>query len=65
MNNNLKKYRNEKGLTLAQLSKKTNLSAGYLCHLENGGRVNPSHNTMLKISNVLNKSVNDIFFEIK
>lgn len=62
MNNNLKKYRMQKGFTLAQLAKKTDLSAGYLCHLENGGRLNPSHNSMVKISNALNISVEDIFF---
>lgn len=63
MENNLKHYRIESGYTLSELSKITNLSAGYICHLENGGRVNPSHNTMLKISKALNKSVNDIFFK--
>lgn len=63
MKNNLKKCRNQAGYTLSQLSKKTNLSAGYLCHLENGGRVNPSHNAMVKISNALRKSVSEIFFK--
>lgn len=62
MKNNLKSYRIEAGYTLSELSKLTNLSAGYICHLENGGRANPSHNTMIKIANALNKSVSDIFF---
>ena len=62
MKNNLKHCRIAAGYTLARLAIKTDLSAGYLCHLENGGRINPSYKTMLKISNVLGKPINEIFF---
>lgn len=61
--NNMRAYRREKGITLWELSSKTGLSAGYLCHLENGSRSNPSLQVMGKISAVLNKTVNEVFFE--
>lgn len=60
--NKLKDCRKLAGYTLAKLAIKTNLSPGYLCHLENGGRVNPSYKTMVKISNVLGKPINELFF---
>lgn len=59
--NNIGFYRKKKGLTLAQLSKKSNISPGYLCHLENGSRKNPSYKVMRDISNVLEKSITDVF----
>lgn len=59
--NNLKKYRTEKGLTLQQVAEKTMISIGYICHLENGSRSNPSRKVMEKISFVLDKSISDIF----
>lgn len=59
--NNIKIYRIQSGLTLAKLADMLNISAGYLCHLENGTRNNPSYKTMLKISVALNKSISDVF----
>lgn len=61
-NNYISKIRKEKGLTLTQLSKLTNLSVGYLCHLEKGSRSNPSMNTMKKICDSLNKNLKDVFY---
>lgn len=60
--NNISKYRTELNLTLSDLSKLTNLSVGYLCHLENGSRKNPSMNTMVKICKALNKSLSEVFY---
>lgn len=60
--NNIKKYRLQQGLTLKDLSTMTNLSAGYLCHLEKGSRKNPSVKVMEVISKALNKTVGEIFF---
>ncbi len=60
--NNIYNIRKEKNLTLSQLSKLTNLSIGYLCHLENGSRTNPSMNTMEKICKSLNKSIQEVFY---
>lgn len=60
--NNINKYRTQQKLTLYELSKLTNLSVGYLCHLENGSRKNPSMNTMKKICIALNKSLSEVFY---
>lgn len=60
--NNLKKYRKEQNMKLKDLSQKTNLSIGYLCHLEKGTRRNPSIDTMEQISKALNKSIAEVFF---
>lgn len=59
--NNIKKYRLEKNMSLKELAKKTSLSSGYLSHLENGGRRNPSYNVMKKISIALDKDISEIF----
>lgn len=61
-NNQVKKIREEKGITLVKLSEMSGVSVGYLCHLEKGSRKNPSIGTMQKISKALNKSITEIFF---
>ena len=60
--NKIKIIREEKGITLLELSKLTGISAGYLCHLEKGTRNNPSLEVMEKISKALNRSVVEVFF---
>ena len=60
--NQVKKTRKEKGITLVELSKLSGVSVGYLCHLENGTRKNPSIKIMEKVSKALNKSIPEIFF---
>ncbi|MBQ9266811.1 MAG: helix-turn-helix transcriptional regulator [Clostridia bacterium] len=60
--NRMKMYRKEKKLTLKQLSALTNISVGYLCHLENGSRNNPSMNVLNKIATALDRSVEEVFF---
>ena len=60
--NKLKKIRKEKGMTLEELSELCGVSAGYLCHLENGSRPHPSIEVMEKIANALNKTIFEIFF---
>ena len=49
MKNKIKYFRLQLGLTLIDLSNLTGLSIGYLCHLENGGRNNPSFASMTKL----------------
>ena len=61
-NNQVKKIREEKGITLVKLSEISGVSVGYLCHLEKGSRKNPSIEIMEKISRALNKSITEIFF---
>jgi len=61
-NNQVKKIREEKGMTLVKLSELSGVSVGYLCHLEKGSRKNQSIGIMEKISKALNKSITEIFF---
>ena len=60
--NRIKEYRKEKGMTLVELAEQIGISTGYLCHLENGSRTNPSIEVMEKISKALNKTIFEIFF---
>lgn len=58
----LKALRINKGMTLEELAEISNVSAGYLCHLENGTRKNPSIEVMEKIAKALNTNIFEIFF---
>ena len=60
--NKIKKYRKSKNMTLKDLSDRTGISIGYLSHLENQTRNNPSRDIMEKISAALNSTIPDIFF---
>ena len=60
--NEIKKYRKQKNMTIEELAKKSGISAGYLCHLEKGNRKNPSTKVMESVSNVLEKTISEIFF---
>ena len=53
MNNRMRFNRKNRKITLKELSLRTGLSVGYLCHLENGSRNNPSYNAMKNISDIL------------
>lgn len=59
--NQIKKLRISKGMTLEKLSEMTGISIGYLCHLENRTRKNPSIEIMDRISAALDKSITDVF----
>ena len=60
--NKMRKIRTSKNMTLEDLSERTGISAGYLCHLEKGTRKNPSVQIMEAIANALDKNVVEIFF---
>ena len=60
--NKIKIIRKQKGITLYHLANLSGISAGYLCHLENGTRANPSLEVMQNISKALNKTVAEVFF---
>ena len=60
--NKLRYYRKKQKFTLKELSEKTGISVGYLSHIENGSRTNPSMKTMYKISQALQASIEDVFF---
>lgn len=60
--NKIKEYRKEQGLTLREMAEKCGVSIGYLSHLENGTRDNPSTEVMENISKVLKKTIPELFF---
>lgn len=60
--NKLKEIRKEKEMTLEELAEKSGVSAGYLCHLENGSRKHPSIEVMERIASVLQKTIFEVFF---
>lgn len=62
MYNKIKIIREQKGMTLQKLANLSKISVGYLCHLENGTRKNPSLSVMERVSKALNKSVAEVFF---
>ena len=59
--NKIKVIRKEKGLTILELAILSEISPGYLCHLENATRKNPSLDVMERISKALNKSIAEVF----
>ena len=60
-NNRIKEIRLEKGISLSDLASKSGVSAGYICHLENGSRKNPSVVIMKKIAHALGKNIIEVF----
>lgn len=61
-NNKIKKTRTSKNMSLKELAEEAEISAGYLSHLENGSRSNPSKEVMERIAIALNSSIPEIFF---
>lgn len=61
--NKIKKIRKEKHMKLKEVAYKSGISIGYLSHLENGSRANPSREVMENIAYALNKSITEVFFE--
>ena len=60
--NQIKKYRKQKGMTIEQLAEEVDASMGYICHLENGTRKNPSTELMVKIAKALDHNILEVFF---
>lgn len=58
----LKIKRIEKGLKQKDLVNKVGVSQQYIGDLESGRSTNPTREVMIKISNVLGVSVQDLFF---
>lgn len=59
--NKIREIREEQGITQVELAHKAGLSMGYLSHLENGSRSNPSYQTMTRIAKALNKEIGEVF----
>jgi transcriptional regulator with XRE-family HTH domain len=64
--NNIKAFRQEKGMTVKELSQKSHVAVGYISDLENDmdGIKNPTKDVMIKIANALKKTVPEVFFPI-
>ncbi len=60
--NKLKFIRKSENMTIQELSEKSGVSMGYICHLERGTRKNPSKEIMEKIAVALKRTVTEIFF---
>lgn len=61
MKNRIREIRINKGMKLTELAELSNLSRGYISHLESGTKDNPSYNTMVKISRALKETVSKVF----
>lgn len=61
MDNKVKEYRIQKGLSQEELAKEANLSRYLISKIEKGEDVNLTKNTMISIATALGKKVTDIF----
>lgn len=50
---NLKLFRESRGLSLSELARRTDISKGYLSHLENGDSANPSADHVYRLARAL------------
>lgn len=61
VDNKVKEIRIEMKLSQEELANKSGLSRYLISRIENGDDVNITKNTMISISNALNKKVTDVF----
>lgn len=61
MDNKVKEIRIKKGLSQEELANKSNISRYLISKIENGEDVNLTKNTMISISNALEKPVIEVF----
>lgn len=59
---NLKIFRIKKGLKQQELADRVGISRYYLSSLETGKANNPSNDLMIKLSRVLDTTVEELFF---
>lgn len=62
-NNNLKVVRKERGISITELARRSNLSRITVSNVEKG-YTNPTVSTVSAICNALDKNPNDIFFDV-
>lgn len=63
--NNIKNLRIAAGLSVRQLSEKSNVAVGYISMLENDthNEKNPSKHVMERIATALKKTVQEVFYD--
>jgi len=57
---NIRKFRNEKGISQDRLSKLADLSLNTIVNIESGGNANPTIETLNKIANALGVKVDGL-----
>ena len=57
---NIRKFRQEKGISQDRLSKLADLSLNTIVNIESGGNPNPTIETLNKIANALDVKVDDL-----
>jgi len=57
---NMKKFRQEKGISQDRLSKLADLSLNTIVNIESGGNPNPTIETLNKIANALSVTINEL-----
>lgn len=60
----IREIRNEKNLSLEDLSDKSAVNLGYLSQLERGEKQNPTMNTLFKVATALGVNIKDLFYTI-
>ena len=60
--NKIKEIRQNMGRKAADVAHDAGITEGYLCHLENGGRSNPSRAVMERIAKALDSTVPAVFY---
>lgn len=62
--NKIKEFRKKAGLTIRELSEKSNVAVGYISTLENDkeGISNPTKDIMVRIASALGSTVPKVFF---
>lgn len=59
--NRIREIREQLGIKQAILAKEAKISVGYLSHLENGDKKNPSYRVMQSIADALGKTIGEVF----
>lgn len=62
MQNKVKEYRENEGLTQEELAKKSDVSRNTISSIETGANTNVTYEIMDKIAKALNEKVTTIFF---
>lgn len=57
---NIKRFRQEKGISQDRLSKLADLSLNTIVNIESGGNPNPTIETLNKIANALSVTINEL-----
>jgi putative transcriptional regulator len=60
---NIKKFRGEKNISIAELARRSGVTRSYICELENGTYANPGLKTICKLCKALRCTPNNLIPE--